>query len=179
MRYASRYVRGRSSQRRGFTFIEVAISTAIIGIGTAALMTLMGASTKSNAGAADLTTAMNLANNIHELTERLSYTDGAWGMDNGETIATCNSVDDLAGLRLGANGTSVVDALGKAMPTAPGMDWTGWQQQIDLALVDPTNVQQTLNSTDTTNNNVMRVTCTITRNGNQIYQQAWNVVQTR
>ena len=165
--------------RRGFTFIEVGITTAIIGLGMSALVTLMASSTKANYTATELTTAMNLANNIHELTERLAFADGHWGMDTGETIATCNSCDDLAGLRLGASGTSVVDAIGQAMPTASGMSWTGWQQQIAVTLVDPTNLQTALASTDTTNNNVMRITCTIVHNGNQVYQQAWNVVQTK
>ena len=171
-------MRGSRPWRRGFTFIEVAVTTAILGFGMAALVTLMASSTKANYGATELTTAMNLANNIHELSERLTFADGHWGMDSGETIATCNSCDDLAGLRAGANGTTVVDAVGQAMPTAPGMDWTGWQQQVDITLVDPNNVRQTLSSTDTTVNNVMRITCTIVHNGGQVYQQSWNVVQT-
>src|SRR5438874_10447699 len=123
--------------RRGFTFIEVAITTAIIGLGMSALVSMMASSASAHYAAGELTTAMNLANNIHELTERLAYADGHWGMDAGETIANCNSCDDLAGLRLGASGTSVVDTLGQTMPTAPGMNWTGWQQQIDVNLVDP------------------------------------------
>jgi len=167
----------RRSFRRGFTFIEVAITTAIIGLGMSALVTMMGASTAANWSATELTTAMNLANNIHELSERLAYADGHWGMDSGETIANCNSCDDLSGLRLGSGNTSVVDALGQSMPTAPGMTWTGWQQQIDVTLVDANNVQQSLSSTDTSSNNVMRITCTIVHNGNTVYQQAWNIVQ--
>jgi prepilin-type N-terminal cleavage/methylation domain-containing protein len=169
----------RRRLRRGFTFIEVAITTAIIGLGMSALVTVMGASTTANWSATELTTAMNLANNIHELSERLAFADGHWGIDSGETIANCNSCDDLSGLRLGAGTTSVVDTLGQDMPTAPGMDWKGWQQQIDVTLVDANNLQQALSSTDTTANNVMRITCTIVHNGNQVYQQAWNIVQAK
>jgi prepilin-type N-terminal cleavage/methylation domain-containing protein len=169
----------RRANRRGFTFIEVGVTTAIIGIGMAALVTLMAASSKANYTATEMTTAMNLANNIHELSERLKFADGHWGMDNGETIATCDSCDDLAGLQLGAGGSSVVDAVGQAMPTAAGMDWSGWQQQISVTLVDPNNIQTALASTDTTANNVMRITCTIVHNGGQVYQQSWNVVQTK
>jgi prepilin-type N-terminal cleavage/methylation domain-containing protein len=165
--------------RRGFTFIEVGVTTAIIGMGMAALVTMMAASSKANYTATELTTAMNLANNIHELSERLAYTDGSWGMDNGETIANCNSCDDLAGLTLGAGGTSVVDAVGQPMPTTSTMSWTGWQQQISVTLVDPNNIQTALASTDTTTYNVMRITCTIVHNGNLVYQQSWNVVQTK
>jgi prepilin-type N-terminal cleavage/methylation domain-containing protein len=165
--------------RRGFTFVEVAITTAIIGLGMAGLVNMMAASSGANYTATQLTTAMNLANNIHELTERLAYADGHFGMESGETIANCNSCDDLSGLRLGTAGTSVVDAVGQNMPTAPGMDWTGWQQQVDIALVNPSNVRQTLTSTDTSVNDVMRITCTIVHNGNQVYQQSWNIVHTK
>ena len=168
----------RRAARRGFTFIEVGVTTAIIGVGMAALVTLMAASSKANYTATEMTTAMNLANNIHELSERLQFADGHWGMDTGETIATCNSCDDLAGLQLGASGSSVVDATGQAMPNPPGMNWNGWQQQISVTLVDPNNLQTALASTDTTTYNVMRITCAIVHNGNLVYQQSWNVVQT-
>lgn len=164
---------------RGFTLIEVAVTTVIIGLGMSALVSMMASSGSAHHGATELTTAMNLANNIHELAERLAYSDGAMGMESGETIANCNSCDDLKGLRLGSGGTSVVDAIGLTMPTAPGMNWIGWQQHVDVNLVDPNNVRQTLSSTDTSTNNIMRITCSILHNGAAVYQQAWNVVQTK
>ena len=165
--------------RRGFTFIEVAVATAIIGLGTAGLVSMMAASGSAHSSASEQTTAMNLANNIHELTERLSFTDGHWGKETGETIANCDSCDDLNGMQPGSGSTTVVDSVGQAMPTVPGMDWSGWQQQISTVLVDPNNLNQTLASTDTTVNNVMRITCTIVHNGAAVYQQSWVVVQTK
>jgi prepilin-type N-terminal cleavage/methylation domain-containing protein len=168
-----------SRRRRGFTFIEVAVATVVIGLGMAGLVSMMGASGKVNSSATELTTAMNLANNIHELTERLLYTDGHWGKETGETISNCDSCDDLNGMAPGSGSTTVVDCVGQPMPTVAGMDWSGWQQQISCALVDPTNVTQTIASTDTSVNNVMRITCTIVHNSATVYQQSWIVVQTK
>src|SRR4051812_47793467 len=74
-RMRSRLAQRRSAFRRGFTFIEVAITTAILGLGMSALVTLMASSGSANYAATELTTAMNLANNIHELSERLAFAD--------------------------------------------------------------------------------------------------------
>lgn len=54
--------------RRGFTLIEAALAILIIGVGVTALLELLAAGTMSNSAGTELTTAINLANNIHEIT---------------------------------------------------------------------------------------------------------------
>jgi prepilin-type N-terminal cleavage/methylation domain-containing protein len=54
--------------RRGFTLIESALAILIIGVGVTALLELLAAGTMSNSAGTELTTAINLANNIHEIT---------------------------------------------------------------------------------------------------------------
>src|SRR5437773_11431232 len=59
--------------RRGFTLIEAAIVTVIVGVGIVGLMHLLAAGSMANADSAELTTAVYLANNIDELLQGKSY----------------------------------------------------------------------------------------------------------
>ena len=78
--------------RRGFTLIEAAITTIIIGVGCVAMLELLGAGTLANNQGAELTTAMNLAGNIRECMTGVAYTDPTspthWGSEAGETTAS-------------------------------------------------------------------------------------------
>jgi len=56
--------------RRGFTLIEAALTTVIIGVGVMSMMQLLAAGTASNLGSAELTTGINLAKNIREIRSR-------------------------------------------------------------------------------------------------------------
>src|SRR5438477_3315473 len=72
----TRFYRGTSVRRgraRGFTLIEAAIVTAIVGFGIVGVMQLMAAGSMANADSADLTTAMGLASNIHERALGVKY----------------------------------------------------------------------------------------------------------
>src|SRR3954462_2106994 len=70
----NRIYRGiRSTARRGFTLIEAAIVTAIVGFGIVGVLQLMTAGTMANIDSADLTTAMGLASNIHERALGVKY----------------------------------------------------------------------------------------------------------
>ena len=51
--------------KRGFTLIEAAIVTAIVGFGVVGMLELMAAGTMANTESTELTTAMVLAGNIH------------------------------------------------------------------------------------------------------------------
>jgi prepilin-type N-terminal cleavage/methylation domain-containing protein len=65
----------RKHRRKGFTLIETAITTVIVGLGTVAMMALLAAGTSTNQQTATLTTAVHLADNIHELCEQLQLSD--------------------------------------------------------------------------------------------------------
>ena len=81
--------RTNSSHCRGFTLVEAALTTVIVGLGTVAMMGLLTSGTNSNQQAANLTTAVNLANNIHELCDRLPFIKpaGTWGIPVGNTLS--------------------------------------------------------------------------------------------
>src|SRR5690349_6272577 len=62
-----RTVRPPAARRRegGFTLVEAALTMVIIGTGVVAMLQLLAAGTMSNSSAAELTTAVQLANNCH------------------------------------------------------------------------------------------------------------------
>jgi len=62
-------------KRGGFTLMEVAVATIIIGVGLTALMTTLRAGTSTNAASTKMSTALFLAQNIHEWTRKLPYED--------------------------------------------------------------------------------------------------------
>src|SRR3954447_21116523 len=66
--------RDRRTRRRGFTLIEAAMTTVIVGVGFVATLTLVNAGTMSNARGAEGTTAISLARNIRELMLQKTFT---------------------------------------------------------------------------------------------------------
>src|SRR5436190_18862958 len=90
------------STRTGFTLLESALATIIIGVGVLAVMGLFDACTQQNAQGARSTTAMMLAGHIQELMEGLPFCDpvkgaATFGPETGESLATFNDVDDFDG----------------------------------------------------------------------------------
>lgn len=61
--------------RRGFTLLEAALVTCIVGVGVTALLQLMAAGTVSNTAGTELTTGLTLAKNIREMTLGLAFAD--------------------------------------------------------------------------------------------------------
>ncbi len=62
-------------RRRGFTLIEAAWVTVIVGVGAVAMLELLATGTNVNAAGNQMTTAVNLANNIHEVALGLDFND--------------------------------------------------------------------------------------------------------
>jgi prepilin-type N-terminal cleavage/methylation domain-containing protein len=163
--------RTASSSRAGFTLIEVAITTVIIALGTVAMMALMAAGTSTNQQTAYLTTAVDLANNIHELCDQLSYpTSGTWGLPAHQTVANAIASGNISWLD-GQTLNPPVDATGSSIS---GMGI--WSQQVAVTNVSTTNITTTL-STNAFTNPLSRVTVTILLNGNQVFQTDWLVAQ--
>src|SRR4029079_2970899 len=71
----SRSRRPAAAGRRGFTLIEAAMVTVIIGVGVVAMLQLLAAGPVSNSEGTELTTAINLANNVREMSLGLAYYD--------------------------------------------------------------------------------------------------------
>ena len=61
--------------RRGFTLIEAALVTVIIGVGVVGMLELLAVGTETNSDGTELTTAMNLANNVREIALGMDFYD--------------------------------------------------------------------------------------------------------
>jgi len=88
--------------RRGFTLIEAAMTTAIVGIAFVAALELFAACTKQNRAGGQMTVAMMLAQHAQEMTIGLPFTDpnpltATFGAETGETPATYDDIDDFNG----------------------------------------------------------------------------------
>ena len=159
-----------SRKRRGFTLIETGLATIIIGVGVTALVQLLAKGTISNIDGADLTTAVNLANNIHEMTYALSFADPVtpthWGAETGETLATYNDVDDFDGKTF----SPPIDARRQVLSS-----FTNWSQSIAVQKVDVNRL-----TTSVPNSTVMptlRVTVTVQHFGQTVYSENWLITQ--
>lgn len=67
--------RTAAAPRRAFTLIEAMLVTVIVGVGVMAMLELLAAGTLVNGESNELTTAVQLANNINELCVRTKYQD--------------------------------------------------------------------------------------------------------
>jgi prepilin-type N-terminal cleavage/methylation domain-containing protein len=101
---------------RGFSLVEVALATAIIGVGVSALLMSVGAGTRVNDDAQKLTQASFLAGEVREWASNLSY-------------------DTLCAQASPATYSPPHDGNGNAIT---GM--TGWSQKVTITWRDPNNI---------------------------------------
>ncbi len=162
------------SRRRGFTLIEAAITTVIIGVGVVSLMSLIGAGTQSNAETAKLTTAIQLANTIRDLTLSLDFIDpqtpaATFGPDTGESLTGANPYDDVDDFH-NAVFSPPIDARRQTLD-----DYPNWSQAITVETINPLDLDaSTPVEPGTTEMN--RVTVRIRQNGREIHRQSWIMV---
>lgn len=132
-------------RRRGFTLIEAALTTIIIGVGVVAMLQLLAAGTVANVDGATQTTGMNLARNIREMAMQYSF-DQVRTL-NGETLKP--AVD--------SQGTSIAE-----------MD--DWSQSIRVEQVDPKDLNRTTNVGTAV---AVRVTVSVLRRTDKICDLCW------
>jgi prepilin-type N-terminal cleavage/methylation domain-containing protein len=153
------------SPRRGFTLIEASLVTAIIGIGVVAMLQLLAAGTMTNSEGTELTTGLNLAKNIRELSLGLRFADSDnpthWGNESGETLSSYDDIDDLTGKSY----SPPIDARRQALS-----DYTNWQQSITVQSVDPDLLTSNAPNGSTP---AARVTVTIEHNGQYVCDLSW------
>ena len=123
--------------------------TVIIGVGVMGMLQLLASGTIANNESAELTTAVQLANNINEWTVRLAY-------DDLRTVGTY----------AGRTYTPPVDGRGQPLS---GFD--GWSQRVQVRYVDANNVG--FEVPDTQVEPVSRVTVTVLRHGQPVHTAAW------
>src|SRR3954464_7596698 len=111
----------RRPRRRGFTLIEAALTTTIIGVGVVSMLQLLAAGTVSNIDGAKQTTGVNLARNIREMS--LQYTFDQVRSLNAHTLKPA------------------VDSQGNSIS-----EMSDWSQSITVDQVDPKNLTKTSNS---------------------------------
>lgn len=158
--------------RRGFTLIEAAITTVIIGVGCVAMLQLLAAGTLANNEGAELTTAINLAGNVREAMTGVAYADPTtpthWGPETGENnVGAYDDLDDFDGQTF----SPPIDARRISL----GSTYSTWAQQVTVESVKPDNL--TAAKSHLTLTPSLRPTCrctvSITHNGRQVYTQSW------
>ena len=134
---------------RGFTLIEAAIVTAIVGIGIVGLLELLAAGSMANINSKQLTTAVFLANNVNEMIQGNDYNTLKATFDN----KTYSPPKDGRGVNL--------------------VGFDNWQQVVDVSYVDPNLLTSAVPDSQVTTTS--RVTVKILANNEMIYQSQWIV----
>lgn len=159
----------------GFTLIETAMATVILGVGVVAMVDAQEAFTRSTLWSSHAATGTFLANEVRELSRHLSrhdpvtglWLDGGgalkgWGPETGETtIQSFDDLDDLDGMVFGEGGNfpGPINAFGEVIPEIDDMGqvrtdedgvpltMTGWRQRVIVEKVSPFDFATTLSKT--------------------------------
>lgn len=148
-RVAARPTRRRS--RRGFTLIETALATIIVGVGVLAMVAAQQAFHMQNAWSTHASTATWLGNEIREMSLDLprhdpvtgydAVNDVGWGPEaaNETWYGDYDDIDDFDGLFFAAaDGNGPINARREVITN---MD--GWRQIVTVTMVDPFDITST------------------------------------
>ncbi len=136
---------------RGFTLIETALTTVIVGTGVLAIVTAQQAFFRQNEWSTHASTAQRLGNEIRELTLHMPRHDPVtgqtyWGPESSELdVNDYDDLDDFDGeegegtVFSAALGNGPISALGDTIP-----DMTGWSQRVFVEHIDPFEVTRTV-----------------------------------
>jgi len=150
--------------RRGFSLIEAAISTVIVGVMAAAALSVVGGAARGAAREREWRQSQALASALLSEVMASAFSDpqggAAFGIDTGETAGargTFDDVDDFSGY----TEIGPTDALGNNIVWA-----TGWERRVTVAnvLIDNPNKEES-NETDT---GLRRVTVSVTSPRQQV-----------
>lgn len=137
---------GRQAARtakRGFTLIETALATVIVGVGVLAIVSAQQAFHQKNSWSTHASIAQRLGNEIREMTLRLPRHDPVtgrafWGPEANELwVGDFDDLDDFDGDGDGlvfsaALGNGPINAMREIIP-----NMTGWSQTVRVFNVDP------------------------------------------
>ena len=163
--------------------------TVIIGVGVVAMLQLLAAGTVSNSEGTELTTAINLANNIREASLGLAYYDPTdmakdpkeYKWDTKEaTVKDYDNIMDFDGASDTWNQAS--DPAEGYQKFKPPLDvrrdtvggYPNWEQWVKVETVSENSVATLL--PHDAKSPTARVTVKIIRNGNEVYRMSWLAV---
>ena len=158
--------------RGGFTLVEVAVATIIIGISAAVLLTAVAASTRANGSGRELTQGVFLAQEIREWTLRLPFSDpdpadqhNPPGPDGTSPQVYVDDLDDLMDVTY----SPPRDGQGLAIA-----DMTGWSEKLTLTWRDPNSIVTTVSPGGS---DLIYVKVDITNRGRPILTTGWLVAR--
>jgi len=168
------------ADRGGFSLIEVAVATALVGLGVTALLMSLGAGTRANDGGRKVTQAVFIAQELREWTLRLPFSDpdpgdagnppGSEGSDPQEWV---DDLDDLMDVTysppMSARGKPPLDATGEPMT---GMN--GWSQHITLTWLNGDGLTQTVSPGTS---DFIRVQVDVAYRGQDVLTASWLVTR--
>jgi hypothetical protein len=142
--------------------------TVIISVGVVSMLQLLAAGTVANSEGTELTVAVNLANNVREMSLGMAYYDPqqptAWNTKE-TTVAAWDNIMDLDG----ADFSPPIDS--RRLPIG---GYPGWRQVVDVESVSRDKVTEVV--ADTTGEPTARVTVAVKRSGATVYRTSWLVV---
>jgi Tfp pilus assembly protein PilV len=150
------------------TLIEAAMVTVIIGVGVLGMLQLLAVGTVSNSEGTELTTAINLADNIREITLGMRFHDPEQPTTWQTKEASVSLYDDV--LDLDDTEFSPPIDVGRK----PLNEYTGWKQVVKVESVDENWVNKTV--PDTTAQPTAWVTVTVKRYNQPVYTMSWLAV---
>lgn len=149
--------------RRGFSLVEVAVSTLLVGVLLAASLAGTGQALLGQRQTADRAVAKVLVESMLAEIVQLAYVDPSvanppLGLDSGESSTNRNTFDDLddyAGHTASPPTTKAGDAI-------PGL--TGWERTVEVVWINPATLA--VSGADT---GAKRITVTAKLNGTTVY----------
>jgi prepilin-type N-terminal cleavage/methylation domain-containing protein len=178
-----RSTRKPARSRRGFTLIEAAMVTVIIGVGVVSMLQLLAVGTVSNSEGTELTTAINLANNIREASLALAFSDPdaptTWNTKEA-TVKEYDNIMDLDGPTDTWNQAS--DPESGYQKFKPPLDvrrdkidtYKDWEQWVKVESVSKDYIATVVPHDPI--QPTARVTVKIVRNGTEVYRMSWLAV---
>lgn len=160
------------SARGGFTLVEVAVATAIVGLAMAALMVAAGSATRINDAGRKITQAVFLAQEFREWTVALPFSDpdpadadNPPGPDGSDPQTFVDDLDDLMDVTF----CPPRDGQGYALTELPD-----WSQTVTLTWRDPADLGSVVSPGSS---DIILVQLSLAHNGEPVMTTQWLVTR--